>query len=561
MTRLAAAAASALLLFAAAPCRAEDGEGSWEDPHRVDGFPYAHGADTTTGVEGVDWYGCAPDLDESGPEVVYSFLLDRPGRVTAWVEGDAAGSVDIDVHVLDALPTFDGSAGCLARGNVVAEADMAAGEGWVSVDSFVEGGLALSGPFVLRLDFVPEGEPREREVARGVRWRMELHRDLFGGAQTVNVLDVDLAAPGVTVAPALGDGCETTSGLAERLGAVAAVNAGFFGPGCEPVGLVRVGDELLARNPADRPPRSVLGLGRGLAVVRTAAAGDGVDEVPNALGGLPGLVRDGAAEVAWREESAGEAFSTDRHPRTAACVTGDDHLILVTFDGRTSAGLGVDLYDLADYLVGLGCDRGLNYDGGGSTTMWVAPPAGYGVVSYPSDNGLADHRGERAVSTGWLLWAEPTNRPPRFTTEPPLEAEAGARYLYDADALDLDLDPVTFSLVAGPSGMAVDPASGLVSWTPGAVGPAEVTVVLGAGDGAAVTEQPFELAVAGVVEPPADGDADADGDGDAEADVAADADARGASGEVGPPSTGSGGCACRGAAALPSLGRLARLFP
>jgi len=44
----------------------------------------------------------------------------------------------------------------------------------------------------------------------------------------------------------------------------------------------------------------------------------------------------------------------------------------------------------------------------------------------------------------------------------------GQTFVYDVDATDPDGDALTFSLVAAPSGMTIDPASGLVRWTPGA---------------------------------------------------------------------------------------------
>lgn len=490
----------ALFLIAPAAAPAQVGAGTWDEPFIVDDIPFAHQSDTTTGVEVVDTYTCADWLDESGPEVVYWYALDRPGRVTAWVEGDDPGSVDVDVHILSSIDIVGHEVGCLDRGHQVAEADVDAGSLWVAVDTYVDEGEPLPGPYVLRIDFSEDlGHVivRERQVAQGVLWRQEIHDDLFGGTQSVNLLEIDLTHPDVVVEPRLSEGgCERTSSIARRVGAVAAVNAGFFDSSCAPVGLVRIDDRFLASNPGSRPPRAALGLGDGaLALVERVAAGDPFDEVHHALGGLPRLARDGVAEVTWREEAAGESFTSSRHPRTAACITGDDYLLFVTIDGRTEAGLGVDLFSLADFMVSLGCDRGLNYDGGGSTTMWIWPWVGSGVVNYPSDNETADHMGERAVSNGWMVWAPPVNRPPRFTTEPPASAVAGEPYVYDANASDLDLEPVVFGLERGPAGMSVDPASGVVTWTPTYRHGGAHEVSLGASDATDTAEQVFVLTV------------------------------------------------------------------
>ncbi|NEZ66600.1 tandem-95 repeat protein [Leptolyngbyaceae cyanobacterium CCMR0082] len=60
----------------------------------------------------------------------------------------------------------------------------------------------------------------------------------------------------------------------------------------------------------------------------------------------------------------------------------------------------------------------------------------------------------------------PPNRPPVFTTGPVVDARVNTAYEYDADATDLDGDELTYALVNGPEGMAIDPQTGAVSWTP-----------------------------------------------------------------------------------------------
>jgi hypothetical protein len=55
------------------------------------------------------------------------------------------------------------------------------------------------------------------------------------------------------------------------------------------------------------------------------------------------------------------------------------------------------------------------------------------------------------------------NAPPRFVTTPPLAFKAHV-YTYAARAEDPDGDPLTYTLEAGPAGMAIDDRGG-VSWT------------------------------------------------------------------------------------------------
>jgi exopolysaccharide biosynthesis protein len=53
----------------------------------------------------------------------------------------------------------------------------------------------------------------------------------------------------------------------------------------------------------------------------------------------------------------------------------------VEVDGRQRASAGMTLPELADYMVKIGCREALNFDGGGSATLWV-----YGnVMNTPSE--------------------------------------------------------------------------------------------------------------------------------------------------------------------------------
>ncbi|HXY55168.1 MAG TPA: putative Ig domain-containing protein [Nitrospirota bacterium] len=54
------------------------------------------------------------------------------------------------------------------------------------------------------------------------------------------------------------------------------------------------------------------------------------------------------------------------------------------------------------------------------------------------------------------------NAPPRFISAPPKEF-SGETYSYQAQAEDPDGDPLTYALVSGPSGMNIDPKTGLVT--------------------------------------------------------------------------------------------------
>ncbi len=77
-----------------------------------------------------------------------------------------------------------------------------------------------------------------------------------------------------------------------------------------------------------------------------------------------------------------------------------------------------------------------------------------------------DGRGGIAEQSFVIIVTAPPNRNPIFTSTPILAAAVGLAYTYDADASDLDADPLTFSVVHSPAGMSIDPATGQVSWIP-----------------------------------------------------------------------------------------------
>jgi hypothetical protein len=93
--------------------------------------------------------------------------------------------------------------------------------------------------------------------------------------------------------------------------------------------------------------------------------------VDDVLGGGPLLIRDGKINIAWESEVFFGTSIPEVHPRTAAGLTANNHLILLVVDGRQNVSRGVDLKELAHILFGLGCQDALNLDGGGSSTLIV----------------------------------------------------------------------------------------------------------------------------------------------------------------------------------------------
>jgi exopolysaccharide biosynthesis protein len=108
----------------------------------------------------------------------------------------------------------------------------------------------------------------------------------------------------------------------------------------------------------------------------------------------PMLVNNGKTE-----NLPATSFNTTRHPRTGAAIRNNGTILLITVDGRHEANAaGMSTSELAYFLKILGAKQAANFDGGGSTTMFIKNRGLNGVVNYPSDNGKFDHEGERRVA-------------------------------------------------------------------------------------------------------------------------------------------------------------------
>jgi hypothetical protein len=128
--------------------------GTIDTPREVAAFPFEDLRWTAGAVsDAIDRYSCAPDADESGPEVVYYFPVRAGGTLRATVTDDE--DVDVDIHVLTA-PDGDH---CVARDDAEVSVALEPGYAWVVVDTYV-GSDEFPGPFLLDMTFDGEvGEP------------------------------------------------------------------------------------------------------------------------------------------------------------------------------------------------------------------------------------------------------------------------------------------------------------------------------------------------------------------------------------------------------------------
>jgi hypothetical protein len=120
-----------------------------------------------------------------------------------------------------------------------------------------------------------------------------------------------------------------------------------------------------------------------------------VFKLEDVTNGVPQLIKNAKIDITWEEEKASKSFAEMRHPRTAVAKLKEGKFLMITVDGRQpGVSVGMNLQELAEYILSLGATDAINLDGGGSTTMYVEGK----VLNTPSDK-----EGERKVSDAILV--------------------------------------------------------------------------------------------------------------------------------------------------------------
>jgi exopolysaccharide biosynthesis protein len=246
-------------------------------------------------------------------------------------------------------------------------------------------------------------EFNHQKIEKGLHWYHLQSTDIFDGPQSLNLLKINTNKRTIDLLYTP-DTLITTSEYAESVQATAAVNAGFFNiQQGGSVTYIKKDGSILAQNQADLKARNSVVI-RGAIVIKTdgkiliTAAKEttsysndpSIDDV--ILSG-PLLIEDGQP-VSLDSTS----FTLLRHPRTCACLTAKNTLLLLTADGRHQEAYGLSLPELTQLLLGLKCKNAINLDGGGSTTMYLQWQNENGIVNFPSDNRTFDHYGQRKVA-------------------------------------------------------------------------------------------------------------------------------------------------------------------
>ena len=94
--------------------------------------------------------------------------------------------------------------------------------------------------------------------------------------------------------------------------------------------------------------------------------------------------------------------------------------------------------------------------------------------------------------------------PPAITSVPQTQSAVGLAYLYSVIATDAEVDPLSFSLLAHPSGMTINANTGEIAWTPSTnqIGLSNVIIQVSDGAGGFATQAFSVQVAAGVANQP-----------------------------------------------------------
>ncbi|AVQ39282.1 hypothetical protein C7M56_11550 [Clostridium botulinum] len=225
--------------------------------------------------------------------------------------------------------------------------------------------------------------------------RMEINNSKFEGEALV-IHDPKRVKIGYS--SKLGQVGETTSNMAKRYKAVAAINGGGYsdvspngktgGTGGIPIGIIiSKGKVVYPLNKEEYKKREncVFAIdGEGYVHLGPASVEGLLNKnIKEAISFTPTLVVDGEPHIS-------DNSLAGIHPRTAIGQKADGSIIFLVIDGRKGFKLGASIKDIQNIMLQLGAVNAMCLDGGGSTTMYYNNE----VINRPSCV-----TGERAIPT------------------------------------------------------------------------------------------------------------------------------------------------------------------
>ena len=280
----------------------------------------------------------------------------------------------------------------------------------------------------------PAGSPSDSLYLVGAQWHWtdlgdgvqagwtQVH--MFSSVQSISIIRFPSRKFRTVVVNEDGDRAATTSEMASRNGGIVAINGSYFTSKRTPSTFVKDDGKVISST-SDAEGFRVNGLlllkrekGRTRMDIMTSLPSQNEDNAAEsfeAVSSGPMLVEDG--ERLFDEDEASSSFYGGRHPRsfvgyTLPGVAPKGNLAMhdsrggiilpkgpmvyfVVVDGRFPGQAdGTSIPETAFIARILGLQDAVNFDGGGSSTLWSSK---LGVINHPYDNKVYDHEGERKI--------------------------------------------------------------------------------------------------------------------------------------------------------------------
>lgn len=223
---------------------------------------------------------------------------------------------------------------------------------------------------------------------------------LFDKVASISIVRYPIASYTTTVFESGGSKAGATSTLASGQGAAFAMNGSYFNTTTLYSNTFLAKDGGVIANSSDSEynnrSNAILGIFAGrksleIKSIDTGKYNQYAKDYADVIASGP-LLMSGGKKV---QHTKTTDFYTVSHPRSIFGYDKKGYAYMIVIDGRFSGkGEGATVKEETDICSFLGLTDAMNFDGGGSSTLWTTST---GVLNHPCDNSKWDHAGERKV--------------------------------------------------------------------------------------------------------------------------------------------------------------------
>lgn len=215
---------------------------------------------------------------------------------------------------------------------------------------------------------------------------------------------------------------ETVLSIAKRVGALAAINGGFWKKDRTPAGILKSFGKMYGGN---TKLRGAIGWKKGInkpffdrLVTQISPEGD-LQFIPfkyrlhkrmwhdfdHIVGRAPILVENGRVISNHSLEKIAKKFEFFKHARTAVGVKPNGNWVFVVVDSKEPKLSGLTILELGKYMRTISCIHALNLDGGSSSTLFLEDA----VINYPHGDYPEEGKNVCQVSDAIVICAKKKN--------------------------------------------------------------------------------------------------------------------------------------------------------